>query len=132
MHTSFSLCVPSPDWVKEHPAYKNIKPMSSDQAAAIAGDDWMLRAMIQMFGTDSPKIRQAIFLARAQTDKDVYGPQIDAIEEEGARRRAQVADMQKSLQEMRERDARREQEKDSRPSIVEWRRMVSHFASILW
>ncbi|KZV76957.1 hypothetical protein PENSPDRAFT_747184 [Peniophora sp. CONT] len=117
-----------PDWVKEHPDYKNVKPLSPEQAKAIAGDDWMHRAMIQIFGTDNPKIGHAVTLAKVQADNEVHGAKIDAIEQEGARTRARVEEIKKSLQEMRERDERRAEEEASAPpkkSIAEWRRMFA-------
>ncbi|VDC01924.1 unnamed protein product [Peniophora sp. CBMAI 1063] len=108
-----------PDWVKELPAFKNIKPLSAEQAKGIAGDDKLLRAVIQTFGTDSPRLRQAVSVARAQADMRNYGPQLDAIEREGDRKQARIAELRRSLQEMKERDARRAEQEASEPTTAE-------------
>ena len=114
--------------MKELPAFKDIKPMSVEKAKAAAGDDQLLRAIIQTFGADGPRIRQAAAVVRHEADERIYGPGLEKIEQEGASMSAKVANINDSLLKIKEKDACRE-EMASQPltskSIAEWKREVS-------
>ena len=113
--------------MKELPAFKDIRPMSVEKATAAAGDDQLLRAMLQTFGADGPRIRQAVAVTRLEADDRIYGPELEKIEQEGASMSAKVANINDSLSKIKEKDARRE--KASQPltskSVAEWKREVS-------
>ena len=115
--------------MKELPAFKDIRPMSVEKATAAAGDDQLLRAMLQTFGADGPRIRQAVAVTRLEADDRIYGPELEKIEQEGASMSAKVANINDSLSKIKEKDARRE--KASQPltskSVAEWKREASSF-----